>query len=678
MAFDQQQLRFALSDENELGKGAFGSVYKATYADQDVVIKIARSDHADNGSIKKESDLLKTIHHPNIVVFFGSLLIQGRAAFVLEFMLLGSLHDVFSQSPYKGIRPYTDAELNWLLRLKLSSDIANGLSFLHNPHKNDATVRVGSIVHKDLKPANVLLSDRWVAKLADFGLSRHRIEHTPAEPSQGAGGTRGWMAPEIVSGYAYSRRSDVFVLGLILRYIVIRQHPGEAETAEYYQSFASAIRHAAVPASRFDDFMQLFLQCVSRDPESRSTAEEVHASISEMLASARRACGEIAYPPMLSRSVGETVDSSSASSYGLSASNPTGSSAEQTALASAAAGGAMSSPMTSRSDEATLTPRQTDWRYEETGSEDTVRTQRTMQRSDDTQSMSPAYSSRTLFSEPPPVGHRQSSLIHLPLPNITFRYTFVQFVDDLSVKQRNGDYADLSRDQLRCYGFAVLDFLVEKANQDELYGLSKRSFPSISDAGFRILSDYVYEQLNDNYILRAACNFPDDCQFLKEHALDPASEDYDFARAIEAVGVPRFDRMSFAAEFDTITEAEFDQDAFLAAVLQTRDALSQHMRAFNISGGGRQPINDDSVGGHLTSVMRAIRKEKIREKIIQSALEESSMPNGLIVFVLHVMSQNRGLLAGKYFKEFSRALETAIMENGCSALEGIAHRSFTP
>ncbi|RVW84346.1 Serine/threonine-protein kinase-like protein CCR2 [Vitis vinifera] len=143
---------------NELGRGSYGFVYKAVLADgRQVAVKRANAAtiiHTNSRDFEAELEILCNVRHNNIVNLLGYCAEMGERLLVYEFMPHGTLHDHL----HEELSP-----LNWNLRLKISSQAARGLEYLHK----EATP---PIVHRDVKTSNILLDSEWGARIADFGL----------------------------------------------------------------------------------------------------------------------------------------------------------------------------------------------------------------------------------------------------------------------------------------------------------------------------------------------------------------------------------------------------------------------------------------------------------------------------------------------------------------------------
>ncbi|KAF2301076.1 hypothetical protein GH714_019931 [Hevea brasiliensis] len=164
-----------------LGKGGFGAVYHGYLDDTEVAVKML-SPLSGQGSkqFQAEVKLLLTVHHRNLTTLVG---------FCSEEM--------------------STNVLSWERRLQIAVDAAKGLEYLHNGCKPP-------IVHRDVKTANILLNDKFQAKLADFGLSRPFLFDGGTHISTDVVGTPGYLDPEYSVTYRLTEKSDVYSFGIVL------------------------------------------------------------------------------------------------------------------------------------------------------------------------------------------------------------------------------------------------------------------------------------------------------------------------------------------------------------------------------------------------------------------------------------------------------------------------------
>jgi len=136
--------------------------------------------------------------------------LEQKYCMVMEYMVKGSLYDVLHSEQGKS--------LCWEQKYQIGLDIAKGLSYLHGQN----------ILHRDLKSLNVLLDERYRAKLTDFGLSTVRVETSSASSNKTKQevGTVPWMAPELFKrGAKYTEKSDVYSYGMVLWELCTRKVP---------------------------------------------------------------------------------------------------------------------------------------------------------------------------------------------------------------------------------------------------------------------------------------------------------------------------------------------------------------------------------------------------------------------------------------------------------------------
>ncbi|KAJ0567733.1 putative protein kinase RLK-Pelle-LRR-VIII-1 family [Helianthus annuus] len=200
------------SEENIIGSGGYGKVYKGTL-DSGHVVAIKR---AQQGSLqgaqefKTEIELLSRIHHKNVVSLVGFCYEQGEQMLVYEYISNGSLKDNLS-----GI---AGMKLSWMKRLEIALGSAKGLTYLHelaNP----------PIIHRDIKSNNILLDDHMNAKVADFGLSKLLGDESKGYVSTQVKGTLGYMDPEYYMTQQLTEKSDVYSFGIVLLELLTARSP---------------------------------------------------------------------------------------------------------------------------------------------------------------------------------------------------------------------------------------------------------------------------------------------------------------------------------------------------------------------------------------------------------------------------------------------------------------------
>ncbi|EAZ03269.1 hypothetical protein OsI_25418 [Oryza sativa Indica Group] len=198
--FTKSELKQATNGYDEkllLGSGGAGKVYLGRLpSGQRVAIKkIYRSKKVSE--FYAEVAVLAKLRHRNLTTLVGYCLGGDHHALVYEYLGGGNLW-----------RALFHGELAWRRRLEVAVDVAEGLAYLHG-------FREGAVVHRDVKPTNVLLSESGAAKLSDFGVSRI-VPEGGTHVSTEVRGTRGYVDPESFSAGHVSEAGDVYSFGVVL------------------------------------------------------------------------------------------------------------------------------------------------------------------------------------------------------------------------------------------------------------------------------------------------------------------------------------------------------------------------------------------------------------------------------------------------------------------------------
>lgn len=209
MVFFEGARRFELEDllrasAEMLGKGGFGTAYKAVLDDGEVVAVKRLKEGSGGGSggkreFEQQMEVLGRLRHPNVVGLKAYYFARDEKLLVFDYMPNGSLFWLLHGNRGPGRTP-----LDWTTRLKIAAGAARGLTFIHNSCKSL------KLTHGNIKSTNVLLDKVGNARVADFGLSVF------APPTSSAPRSNGYRAPEALDPRKNTQKADVYSFGVLL------------------------------------------------------------------------------------------------------------------------------------------------------------------------------------------------------------------------------------------------------------------------------------------------------------------------------------------------------------------------------------------------------------------------------------------------------------------------------
>lgn len=296
--FTYQELSSAtnkFAPEELLGRGGFGWVYKGKLVDTGelVAVKMISPEKFQHGGEKEflsEVSIISRVHHRNLVKLQGCCYDRSNMLLVYDYMANGSLDRLLVRkkpsimgteepSISNDSSAFTSKKdhLTWDVRFRIVNAIAGALSYLHEECGQ-------CILHRDVKPSNVLLDSNFNAYLADFGLAR-LFDHDKMAPTMTCGGTPGYIAPEIFQSGRFTTKSDVYSFGVLALEVACGRRPiqpelpasevvlldwvWEAHEAEDLSSVVDPCLGFEYDESEMKRLLQVGLLCCIVDPAAR-------------------------------------------------------------------------------------------------------------------------------------------------------------------------------------------------------------------------------------------------------------------------------------------------------------------------------------------------------------------------------------------------------------------------
>ncbi|WJX59138.1 hypothetical protein P8452_44498 [Trifolium repens] len=303
-----------LKDEYIIGRGAHGIVYKAIIGQQVCAVKkleFGRNKQKRLSIMRNEIKVLRIINHRNLIKYSGYWIGEDYGLVLFEFIENGSLHDIFIEKKPPPL-------LTWNVRCKIAAGIAQGLAYLHY----DCVL---PILHRDLKPKNILVNDNMEPIIADFGtaLCKKMFEDSNSYSETRkmllphVVGTPGYIAPENVYDIVPGRMSDVYSYGVVLLELITRKkllvpsindEANEIHIVTWARSvmmetgkvenivdpyLVSAFPNSISLAKKVTAVLSLALQCTEKDPQMRPTMKSIIDFYNKNLFNPR--CDEVQY-----------------------------------------------------------------------------------------------------------------------------------------------------------------------------------------------------------------------------------------------------------------------------------------------------------------------------------------------------------------------------------------------
>ncbi|XP_020094183.1 LRR receptor-like serine/threonine-protein kinase FEI 1 isoform X1 [Ananas comosus] len=264
-----------LDDENIIGSGGFGTVYKLAMDDGNVFAlkRIMKTNEGLDRFFDRELEILGSIKHRYLVNLRGYCNSPSSKLLIYDYLPGGSLDEVLHER---------SELLDWEARLNIILGAAKGLAYLHH----DCSPR---IIHRDIKSSNILLDGNFEARVSDFGLAK-LLEDEESHITTIVAGTFGYLAPEYMQSGRATEKTDVYSFGVLVLEVLSGKRPTDASFIEKGLNIVGWLNFLVAENRRreiidpncegvqidsLDALLSVAIQCVSSAPEDRPTMHRV-------------------------------------------------------------------------------------------------------------------------------------------------------------------------------------------------------------------------------------------------------------------------------------------------------------------------------------------------------------------------------------------------------------------
>ncbi|KAG5250055.1 G-type lectin S-receptor serine/threonine-protein kinase [Salix suchowensis] len=277
--FTYNELETATGGFNEeLGRGAFGPVYKGVLGDEDkqmiAVKRLEKMAGEGETEFKTEVKVIGRTNHKNLVQLVGFCNEGQHRLLVYEYMSNGSLSNYI----------FGDSRPNWHRRMQIAFGVARGLLYLHEECSSQ-------IIHCDIKPQNILLDDSLNARISDFGLAK-LLKTEQSKTTTAIRGTKGYVAPEWFKNLPVTTKVDTYSFGILLLELVCCRKNFEINAREEHQIvladwacdcfregklnlLVEEDEEAMEDMKRVERFVMVAIWCIQEDPSLRPAMKKV-------------------------------------------------------------------------------------------------------------------------------------------------------------------------------------------------------------------------------------------------------------------------------------------------------------------------------------------------------------------------------------------------------------------
>ncbi|CAO2188917.1 unnamed protein product [Urochloa humidicola] len=270
--FKKEELVPFLKKSNLIGKGGFGKVYKGKIENELVAVKKPmKGNLLEKEQFANEVIIQSQVIHKNIVKLIGCCLEVDTPLLVYEFLSNGSLDNILHGD---GKKP-----LNLAIRLSIAAESADGLAYMHSKTST-------KILHGDVKPANILLDDKFAAKISDFGTSR--LIAGEKQHTRYVIGDKSYMDPVYLQSGLLTEKSDVYSFGVVLLELISRKKATHSDNNNLVNSFLEAHRKGERAIELFDNeiavaedmevlqnLARMAVECLNLDVDQRPAMTDI-------------------------------------------------------------------------------------------------------------------------------------------------------------------------------------------------------------------------------------------------------------------------------------------------------------------------------------------------------------------------------------------------------------------
>ena len=221
------------------------------------------SRHSDQSqeerALNNEIAILKSLDHPHIIKYYESFTYRKRhICIITEYAQNGDLQRKIKEARASDERRFSQQQiLDWFCQLAMA------LGLIHSKH----------ILHRDLKPKNILLDENDAAKIGDFGISK-MLDNT-FDMAKTATGTPYYLSPEVCLGQRYDNKSDAWMLGCILHELCSLKRPFEGDSLNAVLNKITKIKHTRLPEEYDPLFQKLTDNLLQKQASLRASIQEV-------------------------------------------------------------------------------------------------------------------------------------------------------------------------------------------------------------------------------------------------------------------------------------------------------------------------------------------------------------------------------------------------------------------